>query len=409
MALPFSLFLALRYMRPKRSFVSLVTVISVLGVVLGVAILIIVLAVMTGFDNMWREKILSFKPHLTVSSNDGRVMDEDAETLCRRLEKIPGVTGAAAVIHALSLMRHEGRVSAPMIIGVSPNRADRVSRIAESLAAGEFRFNEGEIVIGRDLAYALAMRPGDACLVYSSQNVTREDEMHLPEELTVSGIFDMGMKEYDSRFVLTSLDVARDLTGIEEGAEKIYVMTEDPFLFPVMKERITDELGGDFRVTTWRDEDSLLFQALANEKGMMFALLSIITIVAAFCIAITLIVLTVYKTGEIGLLKALGFSPGRIMGVFVWHGWIQGALGTILGIVLGLVFVENLNEIVGWLTRFNVEVFPKDIYGLDGLPAKVDARDVERIAIGVMVLSTLASILASCRAVSLDPVEALRE
>ncbi|MDA0321266.1 MAG: ABC transporter permease [Verrucomicrobia bacterium] len=406
MPIPFSLFLALKYLRPKRSFISVVTVISVIGVVLGVAILVIVLSVMTGFDNMWRDKILSFKPHLTVYGSMGLVTEE--EELSDRIESLAGFEGAAPVIHILTLIQNHDRFDAPFVLGITPERAERVTGVGSSITQGTFNISGNHVVIGVDLARTLNLRLGDTCLLYSPMNVMSEDEIHLPEEAVVAGIFDMGMSAYDSRFVLTSLDMARDLSGVEEGAQLIYVMTDDAFRFAERAEDLRLELGQGYDVRTWKEEDSLLFAALRNEKTIMFALLVFISIVAVFCVANTLIVITVQKTHEIGLLKALGYSSAKIMGVFVWHGWIQGVVGTLFGIGLGILVVENLNSIVQWLTHWNVEIFPKGIYGISELPAETNWRDVIAIAIVVNVLCTLASVLSSYRAAALNPADALR-
>lgn len=413
MRLPFSLFLALKYLKPKRSFVSVVTVISVVGVVLGVAILVIVLSVMTGFDNMWRDKILSFKPHLTIYSLSGLVREEDE--VARRIEAVEGITGAAPAIQLLTLVQHNNWIDAPYILGVSPERADRVSRVREYTHIGTFSVEGTDAVLGIDLAARLNLRPGDTFLVHSPMNVLTEDEIHLPEELTVAGIFDMGMGRFDSGFVLTSLDVARDLSGYEEGAQVIYVMTEDPFRVELNVERVREQLGRGYDIRSWRDEDRLLFDALTHEKALMFALLVFITIVAFFCVANTLIVITVQKTNEIGLLKALGFRGSRIMAIFVWHGLIQGIVGTFLGLGLGVLVAHNLNEIahgltavIGLFSDSNAALFPKGIYGLDAIPSDVTAGDLRQIFVAVMILCALASILASLRAVRLSPVEAIR-
>jgi len=405
--LPFSLFLALKYLRPKRSFLSVVTLISVAGVFLGVAILVIVLAVMTGFDNMWREKILSFKPHLLVLSRYGVI--EEEEELCRRLESIAGITGVAPSVETRALMQARGRTAAPVVVGVDEDRAAGVSRVPAHMAAGEFRLEGNATVVGRDLAEQMGVGVGDPVLVYSPLNALSPDELYLPEELVVAGLFDMGMRDFDEGFILTSIGVARELAGLESGAQAIYVMTRDPFQFESFAHRVQAAAGPGYAVRTWNEVDRLLFDALSHEKTMMFLLLVFITVVAIFCVTNTLIVITVQKTHEIGLLKALGFPSWQVMAAFVWHGWIQCLVGTGVGIAGGLLVLHNLKTIVGWLTAADVEVFPKAIYGLSEIPWSTSAGDLLRIGLVVMVFCTLSSLLPALRAARLDPVEAFRE
>ncbi len=404
--MPFSLYLALTYLKPKRSFISVVTVISVLGVLLGVAILLIVLSVMTGFDHMWREKILSFKPHLMIVSPTGVV--EDDEGISAIVARIPGVTGVAAAIETRVLLQGGGRMAAPVVVGLDGEGAAGVTQVPRYMIAGRFSLDDREAVMGADLAYQLGVRVGDDLLAYSPLNVLNRDEMYLPEDLEVGGIFNLGMRDFDGSFLLVPLAVGRDLVGLESGAHAVYVMTDDAFRFDAYASAIRAAIGPEYDVRTWKEVDSVLFDALSHEKTMMFLLLVFITIVAIFCVTNTLIVITVQKTNEIGLLKALGFSSGTIMGAFVWHGWIQCLVGILAGVAVGLLVLSNLHNLVALLAAMDIEVFPKAVYGLSEIPWDTSPGEVMRIALFVLVFCTLSSVLPAYRAARLDPVQALR-
>ncbi len=409
--LPFPLFLALKYLRPKRSFISVVMLISILGVLLGVAILVIVLSVMTGFDAMWRDRLLSFRPHITVTSRRGIITDELA--LCDQIETVTGVTGACPSVETRVMLRSEdGQVAAPVVLGVDPDRIGRISMIpgnASYMREGEFRLEDDTIVIGIDLAHRLGLMRQARVLVYSPATVGDPNVFHLPEELRVAGIFDMGMRDFDAGYVFTSIAVARDLVGIDEGAFSILVMVEDPLNIAIAAQAVREAAGPLYHIATWEDHDQILLTALRHEKTMMAVLLTFITIVAIFCVTNTLIVVTVQKTREIGLLKALGFPTVKIALAFVLHGLVQCAVGTLGGIATGLAILLNLKNIVGFLAHFNIKVFDKQIYGLDEIPWATTPGELIDIAAFVMIFCTLASILPAWRAARLDPVQALRQ
>ncbi|TFH17459.1 MAG: FtsX-like permease family protein [Lentisphaerales bacterium] len=404
---PFSLFLALKYLRPKRSFVSVVTFISVSGVLLGVAILLIVMSVMEGFDQMWRDKILGFSAHITVTRPGTVIDNEDAVAL--ELESIPGISNAIPFVQCIALLRNESRIDAVLIMGVDPSRSGLASSIPSNMISGAFDISDENVVIGSDLAAQLGAGVGDRVLAYSPNSVGSGDELHLPEELTVAGIFNLGMWEFDSRYVLSSIQAARDVYGIDNGAVAIKVLTDDPFRADEFAAAIRETLGNRFIATTWTQMNRTLFEALRVEKGLMLFLLSLISIVAFFCVASTLIVITVQKTSEIGLLKALGFSSGKIMGVFIWHGMIQCITGTLGGLGAGMVILRYRNAILNLLARlFNFELFPKSLYQLAEIPAKTTCEDVVTIVVLVVVFCIIASIVPAARAAYLNPADALR-
>ena len=406
MNLPFSLFLALKYLKPKRTFVSVITVISILGVMLGVAVLIIVLSVMSGFDHMWRDKILSFNAHITLSGY-GEI-HAPAE-LIDQIEAVEGVRAAAPYAEGLVFIQHNEEIFTPLLRGVDPDYETRVSRVPEHMVAGSFDIEYEEIVVGRDLAARMGVRMGDRILVYSPQSFVSPDEIRLPEELVVTGIYELGMWDFDMGYTLTSLGMARELYGMEQGVHGVQIMTDDPYRAHIVAERLQTELGPTYEIRTWMELNRQLFAALRVEKNMMFFLLIFITIVAAFGITNTLITLTVQKTREIGLLKSLGFTSGAIMRVFFWQGWIEGVLGTALGIGTGLLVLAYRNDLMQWLSeRFGWELFPKELYHLSEIPAATSMFDILLIAVSVMVICTLAGIVPAYRAASLDPARALR-
>ncbi|AKJ65345.1 ABC transporter permease [Kiritimatiella glycovorans] len=403
----FSLFLALRYLRPRRSFFSAVTVISVLGVTLGCAVLIVVLSVMTGFDEMWRDRILDFNAHVSVSRWGGEI--DEPGPLMERIRGIEGVTGAAPALEGVVFVRHRGRVFTPLLMGVDAELEPGVSRIPESVTAGRFDPGYGEAVLGADLASRLGVGVGEVLVVISPQSFAMEDEIMLPVELTVSGIFDVGMYQFDAGYMLTSLATAGDLYGVERGVHRVRVRTRDPYRAPEAAAEIEETLGGAYSAVTWMEQNRQLFSALNVEKNMMFFLLIFITIVAAFGITNTLITLAVQKTHEIGLLKALGFSGGRIMRIFVWLGWMEGAAGSLLGLGLGSLILRYRNGLLRALSsRFRVELLPEELYQLAEIPARTVWTDVVAVVALVMAICTLAGLLPAWRAARLDPVEAIR-
>jgi lipoprotein-releasing system permease protein len=406
MRLPFSMYLALNYMRPKRTFISVVTVISVVGVMLGVAVLVIVLSVMSGFDEMWREKILSFNAHITVQEYG---VLEDPEPLLEEINALPGVTGAAPFVQGLVFIVKDDRVFTPLARGFDPRYESKVSRVPEHIVQGEYNVEDGGVLIGIDLARQMSAGVGDTLLVYSPQSFNMADELYLPEELTVRGIYELGMWEFDSSFILTSLETARTLYRLETGVHAIQVMTKDALRAGDTSSAIRAAIGPGYSITTWMQQNRQLFAALRVEKNMMFLLLIIITIVAAFGICNTLITVTVQKTREIGLLKSLGFSSAQVMGVFIWQGFVQGIVGTAAGIGLGLTFLRYRNDILQFFSdRFNMELLPKELYHLSEIPAATSAHDVVLVALSVLVICTLAGVLPAYRAARLDPVRALR-
>ncbi len=404
--LPVSLVLALRYLRPRRTLFSVITVVSVLGVLIGGAVLLIVISVMTGFDLVWRDRILGFQAHVTLS---GAGPIEADEPLLRSIESAPGVLGAAPYVQGLVFLSHEGLVKEALLRGVDPALERRVSRVPDSVVEGAFDPGPGRIVIGSALARQLGARVGDTLTVLSPVSLARAGSLRLPEDLVVAGVFDVGMYDLDLGYAFTSLAVARDLFGLDRGVHAIQVRTADPDRAPEVAAALAPRLPPGIEARTWMEINRQLFAVLQTEKNMMFFLLIFITIVAAFGIMNTLITVTVQKTREIGLLKALGMPSGGIMAIFLWQGAIAGAIGTVAGIGAGLAALHWRNDLLRFLNRqFGVSLLPPEFYQLAEIPSRTLPSDVAVIAGSVLVICLLAGLLPAWRAARLDPAAALR-
>lgn len=405
----FSLFLALKYLKPKRSVTSVITCVSVIGVLLGVAVVVIVRAVMTGFGDLWQEKILDFKPHVTLRSQGLGPVIRGEETLAKQISEIPGVTAVSPEINTPVMLQFRGRIATPVVLGVDPDRIGGAYNIGAP-RAGSYDLEGDSIVLGIDLARSLGVWVGDDVTVYSPKTLASRDEIFLPLKWRVTGIFSSGQRDYDAHFAICSLPNARDLMGLEDGVFAVHVKTSAPADAPALDAicaRIAD-IAPACRVETWRQTDRQIFNALAVEKNMTAFLLMLITVVALFCVMNTLLVLTVQKTSEIGLLKALGFSKLKIMGAFMVHGLVQVTTGTVLGLGVSYVVLRNLQNIVEQLARFGVEVFPKEIYGLDAIPYRLTGADLVWVVAVVYVFGLLASFVPAFLAASKNPVEALK-
>ena len=405
----FSLFLALKYLKPKRSVTSVITCVSVIGVLLGVAVVVIVRAVMTGFDDLWQEKILDFKPHVTLRSQGLGPVIRGEEALAKQISEIPGVTAVSPEINTPVMLQFRGRIATPVVLGVDPDRIGGAYNIGAP-RAGSYDLEGDSIVLGIDLARSLGVWVGDDVTVYSPKTLASRDEIFLPLKWRVTGIFSSGQRDYDAHFAICSLPNARDLMGLEDGVFAVHVKTSAPADAPALDAicaRIAD-IAPVCRVETWRQTDRQIFNALAVEKNMTAFLLMLITVVALFCVMNTLLVLTVQKTSEIGLLKALGFSKLKIMGAFMVHGLVQVTTGTVLGLGVSYVVLRNLQNIVEQLARFGVEVFPKEIYGLDAIPYRLTGADLVWVVAVVYVFGLLASFVPAFLAASKNPVEALK-
>ncbi len=405
----FPLFLALKYLKPKRSVASVITLVSILGVMLGITAVVVVRGVMTGFGDIWEEKILDFKPHISLVPKVGTVVTNE-RAFAQKAREISGITSVTPEIDTRVLLSYRGRVLAPIILGVEGEDFCKAYRVGAPIA-GSFDLEPDTIVIGRHVARQLGVWIGDEVTIYSPKTLAAKDEVYLPLKWKVGGIFSCGQYDYDSGYIVASLDSVRDLMGLEQGVYAVHIKTSEPTnakSFGQIAQKLK-ELRPDLRQITWQEADRELFAALAVEKNMTAVLLLLISLVALFCVMNTLLVLTVQKTAEIGLLKALGFRKRQIMAVFMTHGMIQCTLGIVLGLLLSWAILANLQGLVEWLARLGVSVFPESVYGLARIPHRIVLSDVVWSVLIVYVFGLLASLIPAALAALKDPVKALNE
>jgi lipoprotein-releasing system permease protein len=426
--LPFELLLALRYLRPKRTFVSIITLISVVGVALGVAVLIIVISVMSGFDHDLREKILGFNAHLKIyaldKSGGAETLDNYADVM-RLVSSNKNVRGVAPFVLGQVLVETEpadtnaqqSLTAAPWIRGVDVNAESSVSILPKSIIAGSFDLGGRGLVIGSDFASNLKLSVGDHVSIYSPADLKKMKELRgkaneeaiLPDDYTVTGIFSTGYFEYDANVIAVSLENAQDLYDLNGSVHGLFVVLRDAYQAAQVRRELEQALGQNYGVATWMEENRAILGALIVEKNVMFYLLFFIVLVAALCILSAQITFVVQKTREIGMLKALGATNLQISGIFLGQSAIIGVLGVLAGCGLGILALAYRNEFLHFMNRLTGwELFPASIYGFGELPAVVAPRDIALICASSFVICILGGVLPALRAGRLKPVEALR-
>ena len=419
--LPFELALALRYLRPKRTFVSVITLISIIGVTLGVAVLIVVISVMTGFDKELRDKILGFNAHLRVTQYARKAI-LNWQQVSEAVATNRHVQAAAPYILGQALVETQPEFGDPAVFaqyirGIDPEAESRITVLPESIMEGEYNLRGYRILVGRILAENFGLRIGDRLAIYSPNELQKlrdaaEDqnvEAPLPDEYEIAGIFDVGYYEYNASFVMMSLLNAQQLYELGEAVHGLQVILDDPYRADQVRKEILRNVSGDLYVATWLEDNSTFLDALVVEKNVMFYLLFFIMIVAAFGITSAQITFAVQKTREIGMLKALGASSWQIMCVFLGQSLMVGVIGVLSGLGLGMLAVSYRNEFLAVMNRFTgFELFPAKIYMFSELPALIVAQDIAVICGGSLFICLLAGLLPAINAARLRPVEALR-
>jgi lipoprotein-releasing system permease protein len=413
----FESFVATRYLRGKRKnrFVSLITIISMAGVCVGVMTLIVVISVMTGFDEELRETIIGNRAHMRVYPGGTQEMHEWPKAIEDIKGLNPEVIGAGPIIETEALLKNGEYTTGALIVGVDIDLETEVTDLATNLTNAEGReFGFGdlpgdkEIVLGYRLAQRIGATVGSEIAVYTARMSMSAVGMRRGGQIymRVSGISQARMSDFDQLYAFVNIDTAGMLTG-RKGVDGVHLRLSNPDLAMRVKERIAENLP--YRARTWYEDQQAFFQALEQEKLVMFIILSFVVVVAAFNITSTLIMVVMEKRRDIGILRTLGASTQSILLLFIINGLIIGLTGTAAGLILGTLFVAYLNPIaVGLAALLGVELVTTDIYYFDHIPAKIVPYDIAVIALTAVLLSFLSTLYPAWSAARLDPVDALR-
>ena len=416
MRLPYELALGWRYTRAGRAtrrngFISFISGVSMLGIALGVAALIIVLSVMNGFQKEVRDRMLGVVSHIEIYGPGGGVLPDLALTLAES-RKNPQVIGAAPFVAAQALLARGEDMRGTIVRGIDPAHESEVTDLAATmqgdtlskLVPGEFN-----IILGSELARNLGVRPGDpVTLIAPSGQVTPAGVVPRLKQMTMVGTFDSGHYEYDNGLVLLHMDDAQRIFRLE-GPTGIRLKLKDLHQAREVAAELSRSLSGDLLIRDWTRQNKTWFAAVQLEKRMMFIILTLIVAVAAFNLVSTLVMTVTDKRADIAILRTLGASPKSIMGIFMVQGAMVGVIGTLSGLLLGLGVALNIDVIVPALERLlNASFLPKDIYLISRMPSDPQQADILPIAIISLVLAFLATIYPSWRASRVNPAEALR-
>jgi lipoprotein releasing system, transmembrane protein, LolC/E family len=422
--MPYEFFISKRYLRAKRKqvFVSIITFISIFGIFLGVAALIIVLAVMNGFETDLRTKILGIKSHIELTADIGGSM-KNYTKVQELIAGTEGVVASTPFIYTQAMIRSGNGVSGVVIRGLDTQSAFKVINLGKIREGSieylnkipqEFsrKYNEqiGGIVIGKEMARNMGIFLYDTITIISPVGISTPMGM-IPrmKKFAVVGIFESGFYEYDSTLAYLSLRNCQDFLQMGDSVTGIDIKVDDIYKADSIARRIQSKLGFPFWAHNWMQMNKNLFAALKLEKRVMFIILSLIVLVAAFNIISALIMIVMEKSKDIAILKSMGATSHGIMKIFIYQGLIVGVIGTFLGCIAGLSVALNLQKVSLFVEKiFHFKILPGDVYYLSELPSQVNYGDVIVIIIGTLIVCFLSTIYPSLRASRLDPAEALR-
>ena len=410
---PYELYIGLRYTRAKRRnhFISFISAISMLGIALGVTALITVLSVMNGFENELRTRILGMASHMQVMGYGSGLADW--RSVAAIAEDDPGVVGSAPYVEAETMLTQGSRVSGTILRGILPEAEPAVSDVGKHMRSGslnDLKPGEYGIVLGAELAAILGAEIGDKITVVSPQaNITPVGTLPRLRRFTVVGLFEVGMYEYDRGVALVHVEDAAKLFQLNDRVSGVRLKLADMFAVQSVTERLLEKLPTETRLTDWTRQHANFFRAVQTEKRVMFVILALIVAVAAFNIVSTLVMVVTDKQADIAILRTLGTTPRSIMAVFIVQGTVIGAVGTLLGMIGGVLLALNVETIVPAIERlFGVHFLSPDVYYISKLPSQLEWTDVTRITGVAFLLSLIATLYPAWRASRTQPAEALR-
>ena len=404
-----------RYLRSthRRGFVSFVSLMSVCGLALGVATLIVVLSVMNGFGRELRTRILSVTSDATLMGLHGTISDWQA--VQKRVEREPGIRVAVPYVEEQSMLTHGQQITGASVRGVLPQEEERATGLGQRLTVGsltDLQPGGYRVILGDALAQALHARVGDSVVLIASEGVaTPTGVMPRMRRFQVAGLFHSGMYEYDRGLALVSMTDAARLFGLSLGeVTGMRLSLDDPWQAPKVVRRVAYDLGGPgYYVSDWTDNHATLFQSIESTKSIMFVMLSMIVAVAAFNIVATLVMIVKEKQTDIAILRTIGAGPRNVLTIFAIQGVIIGFAGTLLGAALGAVISHNLQALVGGLERLlHTQFLDPRVYYMSDLPAYVEGVDVLRVCGVAFLLCALATVYPAWRAGRTAPAQALR-
>ena len=413
MRLPYELWIGLRYTRAKRRnhFISFISMISMAGIALGVAALIVVLSVMNGFQKELRTRILGVASHVQVSGMGGELADWPA--VAAASAQHPRVLATAPFVQGQGMLTFDQGVRGTMIRGILPAQEEKVAGFREHMRAGRWEALEPGgfgIILGSDLAAALGARLGDkVALIVPQGTVTPAGVAPRLKSFRVVGVFEVGMFEYDSGLALIHMEDAQKLYRMDDRVSGVRLKLDDLFQAPRVSRDLMATLEGELFVSDWTRSHANFFRAVQIEKNMMFIILSLIVAVAAFNIVSTMVMAVTDKQADIAILRTLGATPRSILQIFMVQGCLIGVIGLGLGVAGGVALALNVDVVVPLIERLlGTQFLAKDVYYISQLPSELQWSDVATVTVVAFVLALAATIYPSMRAARVNPAEALR-